>query len=126
MSFQPSPAGERGCCVPGAQSPLSSLALLCPARGRGSGPGGILGLSRPFSGDLELSGADEAPPAVNVLICLQVLGEICLRGYLDAVRFLEENGTYGRGEHRPFARLLGSSPGKPEAAVSDVTPCSAP
>lgn len=34
------------------------------------------------------------------LICCQVLGEICLRGYLDALRFLEENGTYGRHEGR--------------------------
>uniref|UniRef100_A0A8C0DL00 Acylglycerol transacylase n=1 Tax=Balaenoptera musculus TaxID=9771 RepID=A0A8C0DL00_BALMU len=39
---------------------------------------------------------------------LKVLGELCFRGYLDTVRFLEENGTYGRpspgmatGEARP-------------------------
>lgn len=32
---------------------------------------------------------------------LQVLGEICLRGYLDAARFLEENGAYGQGTDEP-------------------------
>uniref|UniRef100_A0A8C7EWG5 Acylglycerol transacylase n=1 Tax=Neovison vison TaxID=452646 RepID=A0A8C7EWG5_NEOVI len=31
---------------------------------------------------------------------LKVLGEICLRGYLDAFRFLEENGMYAAGEVR--------------------------
>lgn len=34
------------------------------------------------------------------LIRCQVLGEICLRGYLDAFRFLEENGMYAAGEVR--------------------------
>lgn len=34
------------------------------------------------------------------LIRCQVLGEICLRGYLDAFRFLEENGMYATGKMR--------------------------
>lgn len=38
-------------------------------------------------------------PALQLtyLICLQVLAELCFQGYRDAIRFLEENGMYGRG-----------------------------
>lgn len=52
-----------------------------------------------------------------------MFGEICFRGYLDVVRFLEENGTYGRGEYRFFVRFFGSSFGKLEVVVSDVISC---
>uniref|UniRef100_A0A8C6C8I6 Acylglycerol transacylase n=1 Tax=Monodon monoceros TaxID=40151 RepID=A0A8C6C8I6_MONMO len=44
---------------------------------------------------------------------LKVLGELCFQGYLDTVRFLEENGMYGRsspsmaaGEARPEEATL--------------------
>ncbi|KAM7114525.1 uncharacterized protein WM277_020345 [Molossus nigricans] len=37
------------------------------------------------------------PSCSEFLVSSQVLGEICLRGYLDAVRFLEEKGMYGLG-----------------------------
>lgn len=31
------------------------------------------------------------------LICSQVMGDLCFQGYLDAFRFLEENGRSGLG-----------------------------
>ncbi|XP_066111904.1 1-acylglycerol-3-phosphate O-acyltransferase PNPLA3 isoform X1 [Saccopteryx bilineata] len=43
---------------------------------------------------------------------VKVLGEICLRGYLDAVRFLEENGICDRPHP-----CLSLSPEEPEALV---------
>lgn len=39
--------------------------------------------------------SDTYPLSLTASICLQVLGELCFQGYMDAVRFLEENGAYG-------------------------------
>lgn len=45
------------------------------------------------------------------------MGELCLQGYLDAARFLEENGMFGRGSGcAPFMGL-----GEPEVGVSSGT-----
>ena len=44
----------------------------------------------------------DCPLQLIYLICSQVLGELCFRGYLDTVRFLEENGTYGRATEEPL------------------------
>lgn len=57
------------------------------------------------AGPWEQLRAGRALPLVSALhlpylIRCQVLGEICLRGYLDAFRFLEENGMYAAGEVR--------------------------
>lgn len=89
VSFEGSPARKQGCLL-GERRTLSTGGVDSELRGSWLCACRLQALLE----GLPLS--DSACGSRHV-VCPQMLGELCLQGYVDALRFLEKNGAYGEG-----------------------------